>query len=105
MTASELHKLGIGDHGALDRLPARDSIIVRGIAFETPAVEIAEAVDRELRAVHQLLHHRGLADVVNEEFGGPLVIGAEDRAGAGTLSGLDDHGVVGHQLPRQDRWR
>ena len=38
--------------------PPFDSIIVRGIAFEAAALEIAEDVDRELLAAADLLHER-----------------------------------------------
>ena len=75
--------------GALDRLAAARLEHRARDRVQAAAVEVAQQVDGELRAVHEALDHHRLLDVGGEELGLARVGAGVDRARARALARLD----------------
>jgi hypothetical protein len=97
--AAHLHERGILEGGALDLLAALRLDHRARNRVEAAAVEVAQHVDRELRARAALLHHRGQGGVAEEEVELAAIGAAEDALRAAALAHLDEHGET--QILRQ----
>ena len=103
--AAEVDQLLVGDHRALDRLPAARLDHRARDHVQAAAVEIRQAVHRELRPLHRPLDHRRLADVLRQELGLALVVGEVDGSRSRAPAGLDHHRVAVDGLAREHRRR